>query len=362
MLQMYLALALATVTPGLLMAGARALFKEPPRPKPVARMSPAELWDLFAGLDADGSGSLDGAELGAAVKAVGAVAFTHPLGFLLLVLAASIGVYLCRGRRAERGTVLAAACVAANACAGARLAYYWNAFALVCSIPFFLTAAAAGRLHGAERRSFGAVSCLSILMLIKAAPFLVVAHILVGVWLVELWNSGYTWFIEIWNSGSAWLVERWDDVEYWQTIWNWQLPPPAARSRDAPLTSFLDDFFGPIPELCLWYAAITTVDFVVVRRLADGGSESDRFVEALHAMATQRSDVIRWDAARRALVIQRDRIEDVLVQRGSTWGPFRDQLDALGFTGRLEAPGVVVYENADVADLLELKREDASST
>ena len=107
------------------------------------------------------------------------------------MLAASIGVYLCRGRRAERGTVLAAACIAANACAGARLAYYWNAFALVCSIPFFLTAAAAGRLHGAERRSFGAVSCLSILMLIKAAPFLVVAHILVGVWLVELWNSGY---------------------------------------------------------------------------------------------------------------------------------------------------------------------------
>ena len=77
-------------------------------------------------------------------------------------------------------------------------------------------------------------------------------------------------------------------------------------------------------------------------------------------MAMQRSDVIRWDAARRALIIQRDRIEDVLVQRGSTWEPFRDQLDALGFTGRLEAPGVVVYENADVADLLQLKREDAS--
>ena len=145
-----------------------------------------------------------------------------------------------------------------------------------CSIPFFLTAAAAGRLYGAERRSFGAVSCLSILMLIKAAPFLCVAHILVGVWLVEIWNSGYTWLIEIWNSGYAWLVERWDDVEYWQTIWNWQSPPPAAaaRSRDAPLTSFLDEVFGPIPELCLWYAAITAVDFVVVRRLADGGAES----------------------------------------------------------------------------------------
>ena len=364
-MELYLALALLTVAPAIPFALWQwVTHREPPRPKPVARMSPAELWELFAGLDADGSGSLDGDELGAAVKAVGAVAFTHPLGFLLLVGAASIGVYLCRGRRAERGTVLAALCVAANACAGARLAYYWNAFALVCSIPFFLTAAAAGRLHGAKRRSFGAVSCLSILMLIKAAPFLVVAHILVGVWLVELWNSGYTWFIEIWNSGSAWLVERWDDVEYWQTIWNWQYPPPAAaaRSRDAPLTSFLEDFFGPIPELCLWYAAITAVDFVVVRRLADGGSESDRFVEALHAMATQRSDVIRWDAARRALVIQRDRIEDVLVQRGSTWEPFRDQLDALGFTGHPEAPGVVVYENADVADLLELKREDASST
>ena len=245
-----------------------------PEPKPVCLMSPAELWDLFAGLDADGSGALDGDELGALLKTIGAVSFTHPLGFLLLVVAASIGVYLCRGRRAEGGTVLAAACVAANACAGARLAYYWNAFALVCSNPLFLTAAAAGRLHGAERRSFGAVSCLSILMLIKAAPFLVVAHILVGVWLVELWNSGYTWFIEIWNSGSAWLVERWDDVEYWQTIWNWQLPPPAAaaRSRDAPLTSFLDEVFGPIPELCLWYAAITAVDFVVVRRLADSES------------------------------------------------------------------------------------------
>ena len=59
-------------------------------------------------------------------------------------------------------------------------------------------------------------------------------------------------------------------------------------------------------------------------------------------MVMQRSDVIRWDAARRALVIQRDRIEDVLVQRGSTWEPFQDQLDALGFTGQPEAPGVVV--------------------
>ena len=261
---MYLALALATVTPGLLMAGAGALFKEPPRPKPVPRMSPAELWDLFAGLDADGSGSLDGDELGAAVKTVGAVAFTHPLGFLLLVLAASIGVYLCRGRRAERATVLAAVCIAANACAGARLAYYWNAFALVCSIPFFLTAVAAGRLHGAERRSFGAVSCLSILMLIKAAPFLVVAHILVGVWLVELWNSGYAWFIEIWNSGSAWLVERWDDVEYWQTIWQ-------SPSLLEWLTSFPGVFFFPGVEPCLWYAAIVALDLKVVRLLADDG-------------------------------------------------------------------------------------------
>ena len=274
MLGLYLALALLTVAPAIPFGLWQwVTHREPPRPKPVARMAPAELWDLFAGLDADGSGSLDGEELGAAVKAVGAVAFTHPLGFLLLVLVASIGVraYLRRGRR-----TLAAACVASNACAGARLAYYWNAFALVCSIPFFLTAAAAGRLYGAERRSFGAVSCLSILMLIKAAPFLYVAHILVGVWLVEIWNSGYTWLIEIWNSGYAWLVERWDDVEYWQTIWNWQYPPPAAaaRSRDAPLTSFLWEVFGDIPELCLWYAAIVALDLKVVRLLVDGGAES----------------------------------------------------------------------------------------
>ena len=232
-----------------------------PKPKPVCLMSPAELWDLFAGLDADGSGDLDGDELGALLKAVGAVAFTHPLGFLLLVLAASTGVRAClrRGRR-----TLTAACVAANACAGARLAYHWNALALVCSAPFFLTAAAVGRLHGAERRSFGTVSLLSILMLCKAAPFLVVAPILVGVWLVEIWNSGYAWF-----------VERWDDVEYWHAVWNWQLPPPAAaaRSRDAPFT-FLWEVFGFSPELCLWYAAIVALDLRVVRLLAYGGVES----------------------------------------------------------------------------------------
>ena len=232
-----------------------------PKPKPVCLMSPAELWDLFAGLDADGSGDLDGAELGAAGKAVGAVTFTHPLGFLLLVLAASIGVRAClrRGRR-----TLTAACVAANACAGARLAYHWNALALVCSVPFFLTAAAVSRLHGAERRSFGTVSLLSILMLCKAAAFLVVAPILVGVWLVEIWNSSYAWF-----------VERWDDVEYWHAVWNWQLPPPAAaaHSRDAPFT-FLWEVFGFIPELCLWYAAIVALDLRVVRLLAYGGVES----------------------------------------------------------------------------------------
>ena len=232
-----------------------------PKPKPVCLMSPAELWDLFAGLDADGSGDLDGDELGALLKAVGAVAFTHPLGFLLLVLAASTGVRAClrRGRR-----TLTAACVAANACAGARLAYHWNALALVCSAPFFLTAAAVGRLHGAERRSFGTVSLLSILMLCKAAPFLVVAPILVGVWLVEIWNSGYAWF-----------VERWDDAEYWHAVWNWQLPPPAAaaHSRDAPFT-FLWEVFGFIPELCLWYAAIVALDLRVVRLLAYGGVES----------------------------------------------------------------------------------------
>ena len=238
-----------------------------PKPKPVCLMSPAELWELFAGLDADGSGSLDGEELGALLKTIGAVAFTHPLGFLLLVGAASIGVYLCRGRRAERGTVLAALCVAANACAGARLAYYWNAFALVCSVPFFLTAVATGRLYGAERRSFGAVSCLSILMLIKAAPFLVVAHILVGVWLVELWNSGYAWLIEIWNSGSAWLVERWDDVAYWQTIWQ-------SPSLPEWLTSFPGVFFLEGVEPCLWYAAIVALDLKVIWFLADGGAES----------------------------------------------------------------------------------------
>ena len=229
-----------------------------PKPKPVCLMSPAELWDLFAGIDEDGSGDLDGDELGALLKTIGAVTFTHPLGFLLLVGAASTGVRarLRRGRR-----TLATACVAANACAGARLAYHWNALALVCSVPFFLTAAAVSRLHGAERRSFGTVSLLSILMLSKAAPFLVVAPILVGVWLVEIWNSGYAWF-----------VERWDDVEYWHAVWNWQLPPPAAaaHSRDAPFT-FLWEVFGFNPELCLWYAAIVALDLKIIWLLADDG-------------------------------------------------------------------------------------------
>ena len=231
-----------------------------PKPKPVCLMSPAELWDLFAGLDADGSGDLDGAELGALLKALGAVSFTHPLGFLLLVLAASIGARACL-RPARR--TLTAACVAANACAGARLAYHWNDFSFCC-IPFFLTAAAVGRLHGAERRSFGTVSLLSILMLMKAAPFLCVAPILVGVWLVEIRNSGYAWF-----------VERWDDVEYWHAVWNWQLPPPAAaaRSRDAPFT-FLWEVFGFNPELCLWYAAIVALDLKIIWLLADGSSGS----------------------------------------------------------------------------------------
>ena len=256
MLQIFIALNLAALI------GLRVWRPEPePEPKPVCLMSPAELWDLFAGLDADGSGSLDQDELGALLKALGAVSFTHPLGFLLLVGAASTGVRAClrRGRR-----TLTAACVAANACAGARLAYHWNALALVCSVPFFLTAAAVGRLHGAERRSFGTVSLLSILMLSKAAPFLVVAPILVGVWLVEIWNSGYAWF-----------VERWDDVEYWHAVWNWQLPPPAAaaRSRDAPFT-FLWEVFGFNPELCLWYAAIVALDLKVVRFLAYGGADS----------------------------------------------------------------------------------------
>jgi len=251
-----------------------------PKPKPVCLMSPAELWDLFAGLDADGSGDLDGDELGALLKTIGAVTFTHPLGFLLLVGAASIGVRAClrRGRR-----TLTAACVAANACAGARLAYHWNALALVCSVPFFLTAAAVGRLHGAERRSFGTVSLLSILMLAKAAAFLVVAPILVGVWLVEIWNSGYAWF-----------VERWDDVEYWHAVWNWQLPPPAAaaRSRDAPFT-FLWEVFGFIPELCLWYAAIVALDLKVIWFLAEGSSSYPRVLGTGPAAEALRRDLKR---------------------------------------------------------------------
>ena len=258
MLQIFIALNLAALI------GLCVWRPEPePKPKPVCLMSPAELWDLFAGLDADGSGDLDGAELGALLETVGAVALTHPLGFLLLVLAASTGVRAClrRGRR-----TLTAACVAANACAGARLAYHWNALALVCSVPFFLTAAAVSRLHGAERRSFGAVSLLSILMLCKAAPFLYVAFLflLFGGWLVERW---YSRFIERWDSGYAWLVARWDDVEYWQTIWQ-------SPSLLEWLTGFPGVFFFPGVEPCLWYAAIVALDLKVVRRLADGGSES----------------------------------------------------------------------------------------
>ena len=273
MLQIFIALNLAALI------GLCVWRQEPePKPKPVCLMSPAEIWDLFAGLDADGSGDLDGAELGALLEAVGAVALTHPLGFLLLVLAASTGVRAClrRGRR-----TLTAACVAANACAGARLAYHWNAFALVCSIPFFLTAAAVSRLHGAERRSFGTVSLLSILMLSKAAPFLCVAPILVGVWLVEIWNSGYAWF-----------VERWDDVEYWHAVWNWQLPPPAAaaRSRDAPFT-FLWKVFGFIPELCLWYAAIVALDLKVIWFLAEGSSSYPRVLGTGPAAEALRRDI-----------------------------------------------------------------------
>ena len=249
-----------------------------PKPKPVCLMSPAELWDLFAALDADGSGYLEGEELGALLEAVGAVTFTHPLGFLLLVGAASTGMRAClrRGRR-----TLTAACVAANACAGARLAYHWNALALVCSVPFFLTAAAVSRLHGAERRSFGTVSLLSILMLSKAAPFLVVAPILVGVWLVEIWNSGYAWF-----------VERWDDVEYWHAVWNWQLPPPAAaaHSRDAPFT-FLWEVLGFIPELCLWYAAIVALDLKVIWFLAEGSSSYPRVLGTGPAVEALRCDL-----------------------------------------------------------------------
>ena len=273
MLQIFIALNLAALI------GLRVWRPEPePKPKPVCLMSPAELWDLFAGLDADGSGSLDQDELGALLKALGAVSFTHPLGFLLLVGAASTGVRAClrRGRR-----TLTAACVAANACAGARLAYHWNALALVCSVPFFLTAAAVGRLHGAERRSFGTVSLLSILMLSKAAPFLVVAPILVGVWLVEIWNSGYAWF-----------VERWDDVEYWHAVWNWQLPPPAAaaRSRDAPFT-FLWEVLGFIPELCLWYAAIVALDLKVIWFLAEGSSSYPRVLGTGPAAEALRCDL-----------------------------------------------------------------------
>ena len=257
MLQIFIALNLAALI------GLRVWRPEPePEPKPVCLMSPAELWELFAGLDADGSGDLDGDELGALLKALGAVAFTHPLGFLLLVLAASIGVRAClrRGRR-----TLTAACVAANACAGARLAYHWNEFSFCC-IPFFLTAAGVGRLYGAERRSFGTVSLLSILMLCKAAPFLYVAFLFVlfGGWLVERW---YSRFIERWDSGYAWLVERWDDVEYWQTIWNWQAPSLAW------LTGF-DSFGLPGVEPFLWYAAIVALDLKVVRLLAYGGAES----------------------------------------------------------------------------------------
>ena len=273
MLQIFVALNLAALI------GLRVWRPEPePKPKPVCLMSPAELWDLFAALDADGSGYLEGDELGALLEAVGAVTFTHPLGFLLLVGAASTGV---RARLRCGRRTLTAACVAANACAGARLAYHWNALALVCSVPFFLTAAAVSRLHGAERRSFGTVSLLSILMLSKAAPFLVVAPILVGVWLVEIWNSGYAWF-----------VERWDDVEYWHAVWNWQLPPPAAaaRSRDAPFT-FLWEVFGFNPELCLWYAAIVALELKVIWFLAEGSSSYPRVLGTGPAAEALRCDL-----------------------------------------------------------------------
>ena len=276
MLQIFIALNLAALV------GLCLWRPEPePKPKPACLMSPAELWDLFAGIDEDGSGSLDGDELGALLKAVGAVSFTHPLGFLLLVLAASIGVRACwrRGRR-----TLVAACVAANACAGARLAYHWNALALVCSVPFFLTAAAVSRLHGAERRSFGTVSLLSILMLSKAAPFLYVAGglLLLFGWFVERW---YSWFIECWNSGYAWLVERWSDVEYWQTIWQ-------SPSLPEWLTSFPGVFFLEGVEPCLWYVAIVALDLKVVRLLADdGGTVSPRVLGTGPAAEALRRDL-----------------------------------------------------------------------
>ena len=96
MLQIFIALNLAALI------SLRVWRPEPePETKPVCLMSPAELWELFAGLDADGSGSLDGEELGALLKTIGAVTFTHPLGYLLLVGAASTGVRAClrRGRR-----------------------------------------------------------------------------------------------------------------------------------------------------------------------------------------------------------------------------------------------------------------------
>ena len=55
MLQIFIALNLAALI------GLRVWRPEPePETKPVCLMSPAELWELFAGLDADGSGSLDG--------------------------------------------------------------------------------------------------------------------------------------------------------------------------------------------------------------------------------------------------------------------------------------------------------------
>ena len=149
-------------------------------------MSPAELWDLFAGLDADGSGDLDGDELGALLKTIGAVSFTHPPGSC------------CSW--SPRRSACGPACVVADApsrppasrptraCAGARLAYHWNAPHSLCSIPFFLTAAAVSRLHGAERRSFGTVSLLSILMLMQGGtvPTSRVARILFGWWLGAL--------------------------------------------------------------------------------------------------------------------------------------------------------------------------------